>query len=251
LNDTDCTGSDSACSSAYSSGAATPTSPTSPGRTGKKVSFADHKGFALATVKIMAEPSDQPPRLGPEIFKSITKGAEAEVTGLPPFKLNFTQPASDYLAFREKIERNNVSLENAILRDYNLLGTIKVKNISFEKKVFVRYSSDSWQTSQDFEARYVPPVGINSNHSFDTFSFEFEISTEMDPHNLIQFAVCFETPSNQFWDSNSGQNYEIKPTDFNSALPDHGDTLASNLQKSSTWTEYNCWRHVDTSTPYY
>jgi protein phosphatase 1 regulatory subunit 3A/B/C/D/E len=203
----------------------------------------------------MAEPSDQPPRLGPEIFKTITKGAEAEVTGLPPFKLNFTQPASDYLAFREKIDRNNVSLENAILRDYNLIGTVKVKNLSFEKRVYIRCTFDSWETSHNFEVKYVQPVGMNSNHSFDTFSFEFDISTEMDPHHTVQFAVCFETPSNQFWDNNNGQNYEITPTDFNN--PFSNDQFAQGAENKgkqgdpSSWTEYNCWRHVDTSTPYY
>ena len=131
--------SDGECdSSATNSGNVTPTSPHSP-RVGKKVSFADHKGLALATVKIMTEASDQPPRLGEEVFQSITKGVTADVTGLPPFKLNFTQPASDYLAFRDKIEKNTVALENVILRDYNVLGTVKVKNICFDKNVFVRY----------------------------------------------------------------------------------------------------------------
>ena len=37
-------------------GTLSPTSPSSPGRNRKKVSFADHRGMALATVRIMTEP---------------------------------------------------------------------------------------------------------------------------------------------------------------------------------------------------
>lgn len=250
--ESDCDWSDSA--SAQSSGRATPTSPCSP-KTNKKVSFADHKGLALATVRIMTEPSDQPPRLGPEVLKSITNGAEAVVSGLPPFRLNFQQPASDYMAFRDKIEKGFVSLENVILRDYNVLGTIKVKNICFEKRVFVRCTFDSWKTSQDVEAKYVQPFGGNMVHNFDTFSFEFDIDSQIENTQIIQFAVCFETPTGQNWDSNNGENYRILPTDFNSHshlnLAPLPSSTQPTLNRVDSWTEYGCWHHVDTSSPYY
>mgnify|MGYP000379145296 FL=1 len=249
----DCDWSDSA--SAHSSGRATPTSPCSP-KINKKVSFADHRGLALTTVRIMSEPSDQPPRLGPEVFKSITKGAEAVGSGLPPFKLHFQQPASDYMAFREKIERSYVSLENVILRDYNVLGTIKVKNICYDKRVLVRCTFDSWKTSQDYEAKYVKPFGGGMAVNFDTFSFEFDIDSQTSNSQIVQFAVCFETPTGQHWDNNTGDNYQILPTDFNShqlhlnmaVLP---TSTQSTLNRVDSWTEYGCWNHVDTTSPYY
>lgn len=241
--------------SAPNSGRVTPTSPCSP-KTNKKVSFADHKGLALATVRIMTEPSDQPPRLGAEVIKSITKGAEAVVTGLPPFKLKFSQPASDYMAFRERIERSSVSLENVILRDYNVLGTIKVKNICYDKRVLVRCTFDSWNTSQDIECKYVQPFGGNMVNHYDTFSFEFDIDSQTDNSQVIQFAVCFETPATQHWDNNNGENYQIVPTDFSSGqrhlnmapLP---SSTQPTLTRVDSWTEYGCWHHVDTSSPYY
>lgn len=249
-SESDCDWSDM---SAQNSGRATPTSPCSP-RANKKVSFADHKGFALATVRIMTEPSDQPPRLGADVFKSITNGAEASVSGLPPFKLKFTQPASDYMAFREKIERNFVSLENVILRDYNVLGTIKVKNVCYDKRVFVRCTFDSWKTSQDIEAKYVQPFGGNMVHNYDTFSFEYDIDSQTDNSQIIQFAVCFETPTGQHWDNNSGDNYQIVPTDFSAAehhMAPMPTSSHATLNRVDSWTEYSCWRHVDTSSPYY
>ena len=236
-----------------SSGTVTPTSPSSPGRLRKKVSFADHKGLALATVRIMSEPSDQPPRLGPNIIDSIAKGVNTDDSDEPPFELKFGQPASDYLAFRDKIEKNCVSLENVILRDYNVLGTIKVKNICFDKKVFARCTFDSWSTSLDIEAKYVQPPGDSSGHSVDTFSFELDIPVDFDSTKKIQFCVCFQTPTGEHWDSNNGENYEISPRKY---IPKPIQNLfpSSNTQtlhRVSSWTEYACWNHVDTSTPYY
>ncbi|KAH3802980.1 protein phosphatase 1 regulatory subunit 3B-like [Dreissena polymorpha] len=243
----------SECSSGPNSGQETPTSPCSP-RTNKKVSFADHKGFALVTVRIMTEPSDHPPKLGEDVLKTLTNGAEAVVSGLPPFRLKFSQPASDYMAFRDKVDKNNVSLENVILRDYNVLGTIKVKNICFDKKVFIRLTTNSWKSSHDIQAKYVQPFG-NLVHNFDTFSFEFDIDSQADTKHVIQFAVCFVADDNQFWDNNSGTNYEIAATDFNKASSFVPDPLPSStipsLNRRGSLSEYGCWHHVDTSSPYY
>lgn len=49
--------------------------------------------------------------------------------------LAFAQPASEYVKFRATLERQNVALENVILRneECTLSGTIKVSNICFRK----------------------------------------------------------------------------------------------------------------------
>ncbi|XP_060076904.1 protein phosphatase 1 regulatory subunit 3B-like isoform X2 [Ylistrum balloti] len=228
------------------------------GRTKKKVSFADHKGLALATVKIMTEPSHMPPRLRPEIISSLTQGATAGVTEQPPLVLQFQQPASDYLAFRDRLEHSNLSLENVILRDYNVLGTVKVKNISFEKNVFVRCTFDSWETSEDIVATYVPNSSKQSGNLFDTFSFEIEVPTNFDRCKSIQFAVCFDTKHHQYWDSNDGKNYGIVSANFESL--EDGFLKISNkhhirkgdiLQNVDSWTSFACWNKVDTSVPYW
>ncbi|KAK3096192.1 hypothetical protein FSP39_024254 [Pinctada imbricata] len=227
--------------------------PLSPNRTKKKVSFADHKGLALATVKVMTEPSDVPPRLKPEIISSITQGACAGVTSQPPLTLNFKQPASDYLAFRENLDRNNVSLENVIIRDYNLLGTIKVKNISFEKRVLIRMTIDSWETHKNVEAVYVSGQGSVCD-TFDTFSFEFSVPPDFDSSKKMEFAVCFETNNKQFWDNNNGVNYQITCADFKShSDQEHVSPLTdiSSLRNVPSWTEFATWKKVDTSLPYW
>lgn len=44
-----------------------------------------------------------------------------------------------------------MSLENVIVKDEDSLvvGTIKVKNVGFEKEVVVRVTFDDWQSQQD------------------------------------------------------------------------------------------------------
>jgi protein phosphatase 1 regulatory subunit 3A/B/C/D/E len=71
------------------------------------------------------------------------------------YALSFSQPASDYLKFRNRINEKNVSLENVVLNRFQLSGTIKVKNMSYSKHVFVRTSFNKWASCQDHTAQYV------------------------------------------------------------------------------------------------
>ena len=246
-------------SGATSDGESTPTSPCSPGRMRKRVSFADHCGKALAQVRIMSEASDEPPRFKPELLATITQGATASVTDKPPLKLTFSQPASDYLAFRDKIEKNLVSLENVILNDYTVVGTIKVKNVSFKKKVFVRYTYTSWESHEDVVATYVRgPGDIPGRPScHDTFTFEFEVPPTSNVSKSVEFAVCYDADGTQHWDSNGGANYGIVWEVFREPTPPqpviHGNDNNNNpfVFGPSTLTDFACWHHIDTSTPYY
>lgn len=238
------------CDSCSSSRSESP----SPGKAKKKVSFADHKGLALATVKIMTEPSHMPPCLRPEIISSLTQGATAGVTEQPPLVIQFQQPASDYVAFRDRLQRNCLSLENVILKDYNVVGTVKVKNISYEKKVFVRCTFDSWETSEDIEAMYVANSSKQSGHIFDTFSFEIEVPTNFDASKSVQFAVCFDSSGQEYWDSNDGMNYEIVSAKLDSleeTHPAHPERSGDILQNVESWTKFACWNKVDTTLPYW
>lgn len=243
-----------------SDGESSPTSPTSPGRMRKRVSFADNIGMALATVRIMSEPSDQPPCLPPGILESITHGAEAGVTEKPPLKLTFPQPASDYLAFRDKLQRNVVSLENVILKDYTVAGTIKVKNVSFEKKVLVRYTYDSWETHVDVSGTFIPGPGDSGGkgNEYDTFTFEFEVPPACDMSKSIQFAVCYEANNTQYWDNNEGNNYGIIVEDFQDSPPLHSLLNNSNntnnnmkFGPTSLMTGYADWHTGNSSLPYW
>lgn len=233
-----------------------PESPHSPGRITKKVSFADHKGLALAQVRLVKEGPDEPPHLNPEILSSLTEGANADVTGKPPIKLCFPQPASDYLAFRDKVSKNLVALENVILKDYTIEGTIKVKNITFEKQVFVRISWDEWETFKDINTTYIPGPGSSYTDTFDTFSFKIDIPPNFDVSKKVQFAVCFMENGNEHWDSNDGNNYCIVSENYegykepsSKVSTDSSDWLSEKFVEG--WKDFSECKDIETSTPYY
>lgn len=233
-----------------------PTSTTDPFDTGKKkakkrVKFADSFGLALVSVKIMNEPSDMPPQLKRETLNLVTEGVTASATQIPPLKVSFVQPASNYLEFREKVMNNNVSLENVILKDYTIFGTIKVKNITFHKNVFVHFTYDSWETFQDVPGEYVSSGTDSYQHNvFDTFSFKLSVPTNYDVSKKVEFCVCFETESEQFWDNNNGENYRILSEDWKCVQPKKYWTI-NDSDGVSSWTDFASWQHVDTTVPYW
>ena len=229
-----------------------PSSPTSPScRLKKKVSFADDLGLALTAVRIMTEPSNTPPLLRSDILSSLTQGAKASVAiTTPPLVLNFSQPASDYVSFRERLEKDCVSLENVILKEYNMVGTIKVKNIAFEKQVFVRITFDSWKSFKDISAKYVPSNSWGTGSLYDTFSFEASVPTNVSLREKIQFVVCFEANNNQYWDNNSSTNYEVISTQFKDAMQNRPN-IVDEKPHDVTWSLYKNWSNLDDSVPYY
>jgi protein phosphatase 1 regulatory subunit 3A/B/C/D/E len=156
-----------------------------------------------------------------------------QLTGsIAVYSLNFNQPASDYLKYRNKLNDNKCSLENVILNRFQITGTIRVKNIHFSKQVFVRCTFNNWQTSEDYQAVYLPgndyPYSSSSSRStcsslsstffainapeyynepkhkeFDTFKFEFQLpktvdgnqsnTNETNANASIQFCICYRS----------------------------------------------------------
>ncbi|GFO37982.1 protein phosphatase 1 regulatory subunit [Plakobranchus ocellatus] len=231
-------------------------SPQSPGRTQKKVSFADHRGLALAQVRLVKESPDEPPLLNCDVLSSITKGANADISCKPPIKLCFSQPASDYLAFRDKISSNLISLENVILRDYTMEGTIKVKNVTFEKNVFVRISLDEWESFEDVTGTYLPGPGLSYSDPYDTFTFTIDIPPSFDVTKKVQFAVCFEENGKEHWDNNSGNNYCIVSENYESSQPKqlHGPSFNPRWlpeKRTDTWSDFSVWRDMPCENRYY
>ncbi|RUS78245.1 hypothetical protein EGW08_013984 [Elysia chlorotica] len=230
--------------------------PQSPGRAQKKVSFADHKGLALAQVRLVKESPDEPPALSCDVLSSITKGANADISCKPPIKLCFPQPASDYMAFRDRISSNLISLENVILSDYTMEGTIKVKNVAFEKNVYVRLSLDEWVSHEDIPASYVPGLGLGYSDPYDTFSFRIDIAPSFDVTKRVQFAVCFEENGKEHWDNNNGENYCVVSENYGSCDSKRSCSFSYSPRwlpekQTESWTDFSAWRDMPCETPYY
>ncbi|XP_026796657.2 protein phosphatase 1 regulatory subunit 3B [Pangasianodon hypophthalmus] len=175
------------------------------GKVKKQVSFADHKGLSLAVVKIFSEfddPIDIPLSIQ-QLFASALNISEDD----NKLVLDFKQPSADYLQFRQRLERDSVCLEHCILRDRAIAGTIKVKNLSYEKAVKMRITFDTWKSHTDVACQYVNDTHLGSE--WDTFSFEVNLPARVELHERIEFAVFYVVDGNTYWDSNQGKNYKI------------------------------------------
>lgn len=103
---------------------------------------------------------------------------------------------------RRKLETNNVSLENVIIKESEstVVGTVKVKNLSFHKEVFIRSTWDNWTTQTDTFCTYSQIVGASGAYViYDTFSFKLTLP----PHSRnLEFCVCYKADDKEYWDSN-------------------------------------------------
>lgn len=143
------------------------------------------------------------------LFHASKEEQNAAQDTTPPWQVTFPQPASDYLAFRSKLDQNSVSLENVIVRESEqcLVGTVKVRNLAYDKEVVVRTSSDCWSTHEDVHCIYVEQPGAPALILYDTFRFRLTLPVES---NVIEFCVRYRTDGTEFWDNNDGKNYLIR-----------------------------------------
>ncbi|KAM4837326.1 protein phosphatase 1 regulatory subunit 3B isoform 2-T2 [Thomomys bottae] len=172
----------------------------------KRVSFADNQGLALTMVKVFSEfddPLDIPFNIT-ELLDNLVSLTTAESES---FVLDFSQPSADYLDFRNRLQTNHVCLENCVLKDKALAGTVKVQNLAFEKIVKIRMTFDTWKSFTDFPCQYVKDTYAGSDR--DTFSFDISLPEKIQSYERIEFAVCYECNGQAYWDSNRGKNYRI------------------------------------------
>ncbi|CAH8850616.1 unnamed protein product [Trichobilharzia szidati] len=153
------------------------------------------------------------------------------------WSLTFSQPASHYYEFRQKLERSSISLESiSVIQSTDqpktsfikLSGTIKVKNIAFEKSVFLRLTKNNWKTFTDYQAVYSAQLSSGTwsgQRRYDTFVFNIIIQSDHEyfhPDEKIEFAICFTTVNNnnnneektEYWDNYDGKNYVIEQRKF-------------------------------------
>ncbi|KAL3310200.1 Protein phosphatase 1 regulatory subunit 3B [Cichlidogyrus casuarinus] len=156
-------------------------------------------------------------------FYLPTSGHSETVCTCMPWQPMFAQPAAQYLLFRNRVEMNNVALEN-ISVDWNnsdylqLHGTVKVKNVHFEKQVLVRITTDDWRTQSDHVASYNSRLS-QCDFRFDSFEFRVLLHSSQ-LREKIQLAICYRTGSgSEFWDNNEGCNFVIKQSTNRKHLP--------------------------------
>ncbi|XP_066471341.1 protein phosphatase 1 regulatory subunit 3B isoform X2 [Tiliqua scincoides] len=175
-------------------------------RVKKKVSFADSRGLSLTVVKVFSE-FDEPLDIPFNFTELINNIVGLTTVDNDNFVLDFIQPSADYLDFRNRLQADYVCLENCMLKDKAITGTVKVRNLAFEKAVKIRMTFDTWKTFTDYPCQYVKDTYAGSDK--DTFSFDVSLPERVRPHERVEFAVCYECDGKVYWDSNKGLNYRI------------------------------------------
>lgn len=161
----------------------------------KNVRFADGCGLSLVSVhKISMDDLTIPTKEVCQTTKELT--------------LTFPQPVS-LDNFAERLKSRSVSLENILVSNCTLMGTVKVKNIAYEKVVHIRCTYNGWKSFQTINGCYVPD---SCDGTFDRFSFAVSVPSSIKDGDKIEFAVCYRTvsPDNEFWDNNDGMNYVLE-----------------------------------------
>ncbi|XP_044029497.1 protein phosphatase 1 regulatory subunit 3B [Siniperca chuatsi] len=229
-------------------------------RAKKQVTFADHRGLSLTRVKTFSQfndPIDIPLNIQQMLSSALCLTAEED-----RLVLDFAQPSSDYLRFRQSLERNCVCLEHCVLKEKALAGTVKVKNVSFEKSVKLRVTFDTWKSHTDADCVYVKDT-YPSSYS-DTFSFDVSLPDELRPHERVEFAVCYEVGGREYWDSNQGDNYRIVWSSMKRSRQDacgrHTDSFRSGIYfdryssptcSHSFFPDWPSYAGYENSGPYY
>lgn len=104
-------------------------------------------------------------------------------------------------------------------------GRVLVHNISYEKKVTVRYTLDNWATWSNIEAVYKETAFENSginNSALDRFEFYLSIPESTVCSLAVRYEPFYSNGQRQeFWDNNGQKNFSIKLT-YSPTLTEQG-----------------------------
>ncbi|KAI1886880.1 hypothetical protein AGOR_G00200340 [Albula goreensis] len=235
----------------------------------KRVVFADSKGMSLTAIHVFSDFEEDPLS---ELQFDLADLEDAAV-GLKISKdksliLDFPQPAADYLDFRNRLKKNSVCLENCTLQERSLAGTVKVRNVSFEKSVHIRITFDSWKSYTDFPCTFMN--NVYGCPDTDTFSFAFDLPSYVPPNERIEFCICYKAQDQMYWDNNDEKNYRLihadcegdqgipvaqkKAPDFKDQIkrPEmEFDQFGSPRTSSGFFPEWQSWGHIENTAPYW
>ncbi|XP_063745998.1 protein phosphatase 1 regulatory subunit 3B-like [Eleginops maclovinus] len=180
-------------------------------KTRKQVTFADHRGLSLTRVRVFCPFSDV--RIPLRVWQSLSTSLQ---DSQDPLVLDFDPPASDYLSFRWRLDSGLVCLARCVLGGGLLSGTVRVRNVGFQKAVRLRLTLDGWRTHRDLDCDFV--IDPYPSAGSDSFSFSAELPPRLQH---AEFAVCYQVGGQEYWDSNQGQNYRMVPASMKTRRPPH------------------------------
>ena len=111
----------------------------------------------------------------------------------------------DYNAPYE-LSKSAVTLHRSKCDNFTFEGSMILKDLAYDKEVFVRYTTDNWKTYNDIPARYV------SKYSNGLEKWEFSVNTTSSGTPFLygshgKFAICYKANGITYWDNNFEDNY--------------------------------------------
>ncbi|KAI3555536.1 hypothetical protein CABS03_04064 [Colletotrichum abscissum] len=104
----------------------------------------------------------------------------------------------------------------------NLLGSVAVANLAFQKYVTCRFTLDYWKTTSEVGAEYSHEVRAQDDHvAQDRFTFSIKLSdlANLETKTLF-FCIKYNVNGQEYWDNNNGTNFQV---DFRKKhLPQNG-----------------------------
>ncbi|XP_068128398.1 protein phosphatase 1 regulatory subunit 3C-like [Hyperolius riggenbachi] len=168
----------------------------------KGVVFADALGLALTSVRHFSRQlfDEDPLMLALASLRALRPLTNPFTN--PVYTLDFQSPTLDYSAFRAKLSLLQVCLEQCAVQGAAVAGTVRVRNLGYEKRVTLRVSYDNWKSHYDLPCTYLrDPYG---GRETDTFSFRLPLPPDT---RRAEFCVCFWCQGKEYWDNNDGKNY--------------------------------------------
>ncbi|NXL32681.1 PR3CB phosphatase, partial [Glaucidium brasilianum] len=175
----------------------------------KTVVFADMKGLSLTAVRFFSKMEEDLCGLQHALSDLARPwpGLRDSRPAACRYVLDFPQPSADYATFCSRLHSNLVCLESCLVQDCALSGTVRVRNIEYEKKVMVRITSDGWKSFRDISCQYLRSTYGSADT--DVFSFELVLPKPSVSCRATEFCISFQCGQKTHWDNNDGRNYTI------------------------------------------
>jgi hypothetical protein len=125
-------------------------------------------------------------------------------------------------------DSRDVALEDIELVGITIEGVVRVRNITFDKWIVVRFTFNKWQTTSEVTARYKEAVPDSHMDRF-VFAIKLEGSAE---EKTIYLAIRYSVAGREIWDNNNGRNYQVQIAREKS-LKANKETTAEKPEESS------------------
>lgn len=135
---------------------------------------------------------------------------------------NFPKETPARKAMPCHVERVFLSADNK-----NLIGTVAVANVAFNKFVVARFTLDYWKTTSEVVAEYNNDVRRKqANDGFDRFNFNIRLADQANLQNkTLFFCVRYTVNGQEHWDNNGFTNFQV---DFRRKAAQGGNTRSLN-----------------------